>query len=126
MDNQFGIGAKQKNQLEDESSDNDSEHYRQKYKQKSDDSDEDSFDDINFQIDKEDLDKKADRRVLEDQDDDGEEGNEPQDLADTPSQSESNMDLTSESASMIEPFDFNNLPPHACAYCGIHDTKCVV
>jgi regulator of nonsense transcripts 1 len=26
----------------------------------------------------------------------------------------------------VEPFDFNNLPPSSCAYCGIHDPKCVV
>jgi regulator of nonsense transcripts 1 len=27
---------------------------------------------------------------------------------------------------MVEPYDFNNLPAHACAYCGIHDPESVV
>lgn len=26
---------------------------------------------------------------------------------------------------ILEPFDFANLPPHACAYCGIHEPSCV-
>ena len=26
----------------------------------------------------------------------------------------------------VIPYDFDNLPPHACAYCGIHDPNCVV
>ena len=27
---------------------------------------------------------------------------------------------------VIQPYDFDNLPPHACAYCGIHDPCAVV
>ena len=26
----------------------------------------------------------------------------------------------------LEPYDFKNLPPHACAYCGVHDPSSVV
>ena len=29
-------------------------------------------------------------------------------------------------AKPIVPYDFENLPPHACAYCGIHDPSSVV
>ena len=26
----------------------------------------------------------------------------------------------------VEPYDFANLPTHACAYCGVHDPESVV
>ena len=28
--------------------------------------------------------------------------------------------------SEVEPYNFDELPPHACAYCGIHDPEAVV
>ena len=31
-----------------------------------------------------------------------------------------------DNSQQLEPYDFNNLPPHACAYCGIHDVQAVV
>jgi regulator of nonsense transcripts 1 len=27
---------------------------------------------------------------------------------------------------VVEPYDPAKLPPHACAYCGIHEPECVV
>ena len=27
---------------------------------------------------------------------------------------------------VVQLYDFDNLPPHACAYCGIHDPQAVV
>ena len=26
----------------------------------------------------------------------------------------------------VEPYDFKNLPEHACVYCGVHEERCVV
>lgn len=26
----------------------------------------------------------------------------------------------------LQPYDFDNIPPYSCVYCGIHDTRCVV
>jgi len=33
---------------------------------------------------------------------------------------------TAEEIKGLEPYDLANLPPHACAYCGVHDPKAVV
>lgn len=39
---------------------------------------------------------------------------------------QSSIDSESISDEVVEPYDFNNLPPYACAYCGVHNTECVV
>ena len=33
---------------------------------------------------------------------------------------------SSEVSQALEPYDFSDLPPHACAYCGIHNPQAVV
>ena len=36
------------------------------------------------------------------------------------------MGAIGQDSQKVEPYDFDNLPPHACAYCGIHDPHAVV
>ena len=36
------------------------------------------------------------------------------------------MGAVSQEKQVIVPYDFDNLPPHACAYCGVHDPGAVV
>ena len=69
-------------------------------------------DEEQYTDEEEDLDTKEDRKVWSDDE------IEPQ------NDSQNNQSL--ESSVIIEPFDFNNLPEHACVYCGIHDPKTVV
>ena len=45
---------------------------------------------------------------------------------DTRSEVSGSTSRDQEDSVFVEPYDFDKLPAHACAYCGIHEPECVV
>lgn len=119
MDNNFGVADRRRNVLEDSDSD---------YSEKEDVDNLDGRDDRKVMGEEEDqflVDRKP-KRVKENWEDEDDEEEDEEELT---NRSLNHSKMESESVisdAKLEPFDFNTLPLESCAYCGIHDVKCVV
>ena len=119
MDNNFGVVDRPKNVLED--SDSDSEKEDVEYLESREDRKVMGEEDDQF------LSEQRPRRIKDNWEDEDDESEENEEELTNQSFNQSKMESESVvSETKLEPFDFNNLPPEACNYCGIHDVKCVV